>query len=41
MSEITRVGADVAKRVIQIRAVNASDKLVTNIALPTMFICRV
>ena len=34
MSEITRVGADLAKRVIQVHAVDASGKLVTNRALP-------
>ena len=33
MSEITRVGADLAKRVIQVHAVDASGKLVTNRAL--------
>ena len=30
MSEITRVGADLAKRVIQVYAVDAAGKLVTN-----------
>ena len=30
MSEIARVGADLAKRVIQVHAVDASGKLVTN-----------
>ena len=30
MSEITRVGADLAKRVIQVHAVDAAGKLVTN-----------
>ena len=34
MSEITRVGVDLAKRVIQVRAVDAAGKLVTNRALP-------
>jgi len=34
MSEITRVGVDLAKNVIQIHAVDASDKLVTNRSLP-------
>ena len=34
MSEITRVGADLAKRVIQVHAVDASGKQVTNRALP-------
>ena len=34
MSEITRVGADLAKRVIQVRAVDSTGKLVTNRALP-------
>ena len=34
MSEITRVGADLAKRVIQVHAVDAAGKLVTNRALP-------
>ena len=34
MSEITRVGADLAKRVIQVHAVDGSGKLVTNRALP-------
>ena len=33
MSEITRVGADLAKRGIQVHAVNAGGKLVTNRAL--------
>ena len=33
MSEITRVGADLAKRVIQVHAVDASGKPVTNRAL--------
>ena len=33
MSEITRVGADLAKRVIQVHAVDAPGKLVTNRAL--------
>jgi hypothetical protein len=33
MSEITRVGADLAKRVIQVHAVDAAGKLVTNRAL--------
>ena len=33
MSEITRVGVDLAKRVIQVHAVNAQEKLVTNKAL--------
>jgi transposase len=30
MSEITRVGVDLAKNVIQVHAVNAQEKLVTN-----------
>jgi hypothetical protein len=30
MSEITRVGVDLAKNVIQVDAVNAQEKLVTN-----------
>ena len=34
MSEITRVGADLAKHVIQVHAVDAAGKLVTNRALP-------
>ena len=34
MSEITRVGADLAKRVIQVHGVDAGGKLVTNRALP-------
>jgi transposase len=34
MSEITRVGADLAKRVIQVHAVNASGQRVTSRALP-------
>ena len=34
MSEITRVGADLAKRVIQVHAVDVSGKPVTNRALP-------
>ena len=34
MSKITRVGVDLAKRVIQIHAVDEHDKLVTNKALP-------
>ena len=34
MSEITRVGADLAKRVIQVHGVDTSGKLVTNRALP-------
>jgi transposase len=34
MSEITRVGVDLAKNVIQIHVVDASGKLVTNRALP-------
>ena len=34
MNEITRVGADLAKRVIQVHAVDASGKPVTNRALP-------
>ena len=34
MSEITRVGADLAKRVIQVHAVDAAGKLVTHRALP-------
>ena len=34
MSEITRVGADLAKRVIQVHAVDEAGKLVTNRALP-------
>ncbi|MEO5659061.1 MAG: IS110 family transposase [Polaromonas sp.] len=34
MTEITRVGVDLAKRVIQVHAVDASGKLVTNRALP-------
>ena len=34
MSEITRVGADLAKRVIQVHAVDVGGKLVTNKALP-------
>ena len=34
MSEITRVGADLAKRVIQVHSVDAAGKLVTNRALP-------
>ena len=34
MTQITRVGADLAKRVIQVHAVDASGKLVTNRALP-------
>ena len=33
MTQITRVGADLAKRVIQAHAVDASGKLVTNRAL--------
>ena len=33
MTEITRVGADLAKHVIQVHAVDASGKLVTNRAL--------
>jgi transposase len=33
MSDITRVGVDLAKNVIQVHAVNAQDKLVTNRAL--------
>ena len=33
MSEITRVGADLAKRVIQVHAVDVGGKLVTNKAL--------
>jgi transposase len=34
MGEITRVGADLAKRVIQVHAVDAAGKLVTSRALP-------
>ena len=34
MSEITRVGADLAKRVIQVHAVDSTGKLLTNRALP-------
>ncbi len=34
MSEITRVGADLAKRVIQVHGVDAAGKLVTNRPLP-------
>ena len=34
MSEITRVGADLAKRVLQVHAFDAAGKLVTNRALP-------
>ena len=34
MTQITRVGADLAKRVIQVHAIDASGKLVTNRALP-------
>jgi transposase len=34
MSEITRVGADLAKRVIQVHGVDVAGKLVTNRALP-------
>ena len=34
MSEITRVGVDLAKHVIQVHAVDANSKLVTNRALP-------
>ena len=33
MSEITRVGADLAKRVIQVHGVDVGGKLVTNRAL--------
>jgi transposase len=33
MSEITRIGADLAKHVIQVHAVDASGKLVINRAL--------
>jgi hypothetical protein len=33
MSEMTRVGADLAKRVIQVHAADAAGKLVTNRAL--------
>ena len=33
MTQITRVGADLAKRVIQVHAVDTSGKLVTNRAL--------
>jgi len=34
MNEITRVGADLAKRVIQVHGVDAAGKLVTNRPLP-------
>jgi transposase len=34
MSEITRVGVDLAKNVIQIHAVDSKDQLVINKALP-------
>ena len=34
MTQITRVGADLAKRVIQVHGVDAGGKLVTNRALP-------
>ena len=34
MTEITRVGADLAKSVIQVHAVDATGKVVTNRPLP-------